>query len=835
MGQEQLLLEPELVGRVTAALITGDFYERAGDLLEKTNNSRRALECYCKGFAFRKAVELARVAFPSDVVKLEESWGDHLVQQKQLDAAINHYIEAGRSAVEESRPDPGSAGTSQSRTAADYYLKIGHHYRSVQDHELAEQMYIKAGRSKEAIDMYTAAGRWEQAHALAVKCMNPEDVSVLYISQAKEQEKQGHYREAERLYITVDEPDLAIAMYKKHNLHEDMIRLVSRHHPDLVTDTHLHLGKELEAGGRLREAEYHYLKAKDWKSPVNMYRAADMWEEAHRVAKTHGGANAQKHVAYLWAKSLGGEAAVKLLTKFTLLETAIDHATENCTFDFAFDLARLAMKEKLPEIHLKHAMFLEDEGKFSEAESEFVKAGKPKEAVLMYVHNQDWDAAQRVAELYDADSVGDVLAGQARFAFEQKDFQKAEAFLLRAQRPELAVKHYKVMCQMTDGSEPGLNAGSADMFLASTQEAGMWSDAIRICKEYVPALLEQLQQEYERESVKKGVRGAEALLEQAREWEQAGEFARAVDCYLKVKDLDNAELMEKCWMKAAELSIKFLVPSRSLEVIHVVGPKLVSAGKHNAAAELYLNMDLIKEAIDAFIDGDEWNKAKRVAKELDSRCGGEWGQGQESGAVYFPQCQDVVAAKLCISLLRHTDLLPADKAFYEAGLAAKAMGWENSAFIFLNRFLDLVDAIEEGSLDALDHSDFQSTDIPFEVPLPAKQHIPLEKREEVREWVLAVSMDQRVEQVLPVDERGVYEASLVAVNSGVRSLPCVITGYPVLRNKIEFTQPGKAANKEDWNRLLMAIKTSHSPECQDVLRFISRWCGAPPNTSFSFQ
>ena len=40
------------------------------------------------------AVELARYAFPNDVVKLEEEWGDYLVSQKQLDAAINHFIEA---------------------------------------------------------------------------------------------------------------------------------------------------------------------------------------------------------------------------------------------------------------------------------------------------------------------------------------------------------------------------------------------------------------------------------------------------------------------------------------------------------------------------------------------------------------------------------------------------------------------------------------------------------------------------------------------------------------------------------------------------------------------
>nr|XP_008122603.1 PREDICTED: intraflagellar transport protein 172 homolog isoform X2 [Anolis carolinensis] len=168
-------------------------------------------------------------------------------------------------------------------------------------------------------------------------------------------------------------------------------------------------------------------------------------------------------------------------------------------------------------------------------------------------------------------------------------------------------------------------------------------------------------------------------------------------------------------------------------------------------------------------------------------------------------------------------------------MAAKAVGWENMAFIFLNRFLDLTDAIEEGSLDALDHADFQNTDIPFEVPLPAKQHVSEEHREEVRDWVLTVSMDQRLEQVLPQDERGTYEASLLAPSTGVRSLPCLVTGYPVLRNKVVFKSPGKEANKESWNKFLMAVKMSHSPPCQDVLRFVGQWCGGLPSSSFSFQ
>ena len=38
---------------------------------------------------------------------------------------------------------------------------------------------------------------------------------------------------------------------------------------------------------------------------------------------------AAKQVAYMWAKTLGGDSAVKLLHKYGFLESAIDYATEN--------------------------------------------------------------------------------------------------------------------------------------------------------------------------------------------------------------------------------------------------------------------------------------------------------------------------------------------------------------------------------------------------------------------------------------------------------------------------------------------------------------------------
>jgi intraflagellar transport protein 172 len=54
-------------------------HEKAGDFFEKMGIHDRALESYVIGNAFRKAVDLAKRAFPHAVVDLEEQWGDWLV------------------------------------------------------------------------------------------------------------------------------------------------------------------------------------------------------------------------------------------------------------------------------------------------------------------------------------------------------------------------------------------------------------------------------------------------------------------------------------------------------------------------------------------------------------------------------------------------------------------------------------------------------------------------------------------------------------------------------------------------------------------------------------
>lgn len=35
--------------------------------------------------------------------------------------------------------------------------------------QVAEQLYVKGGHIKDAIDMYTGVGRWEEAHKVGMK------------------------------------------------------------------------------------------------------------------------------------------------------------------------------------------------------------------------------------------------------------------------------------------------------------------------------------------------------------------------------------------------------------------------------------------------------------------------------------------------------------------------------------------------------------------------------------------------------------------------------------------------------------------------------------------
>ena len=46
-----------------------------------------------------------------------------------------------------------------------------------------------------------------------------------------------------RLYITINDPHQAIQMYKRIKNYDNMIRLIKEFHPDMVSETYIHLAK----------------------------------------------------------------------------------------------------------------------------------------------------------------------------------------------------------------------------------------------------------------------------------------------------------------------------------------------------------------------------------------------------------------------------------------------------------------------------------------------------------------------------------------------------------------------------------------------------------------
>jgi intraflagellar transport protein 172 len=112
----------------------------------------------------------------------------------------------------------------------------------------------------------------------------------------------------------------------------------------------------------------------------------------------------------------------------------------------------------------------------------------------------------------------------------------------------------------------------------------------------------------------------------------------------------------------------------------------------------------------------------------------------------------VPLAMLSASLLRYTKEIRADKAYFDAGNSCRAAGLNDAAFIYFNRYIDLYDVIDDpDNAGGLDNTAFENTDIPspFEIPLPEKNIIAPNERDNIRDWVLEIKVDGSVGQSLP--------------------------------------------------------------------------------------
>ena len=375
---------------------------------------------------------------------------------------------------------------------------------------------------------------------------------------------------------------------------------------------------------------------------------------------------------------------------------------------------------------------------------------------------------------------------------------------------------------------------------------GEWNRAKRIVSELAPELESYLEDKYKVTMINDGQ--AERLVEvdadaaldiMARkgQWTQLFEAASAQSSELLHKYVAQraAQLLKSgSAEQALQLYAQFGAPtvpqyynlySRLSEAI-LNSSEIDDDRRYTRVAQLRTMLLQLTQNGDRNSSGSNEEKVEkllRIAHYTAVRC----------GCKTFPTLSDIVA-KTSVSLLRYSDVLLADRCYYEAGVDKRESGSNSEAFVFLNHFLDLEECIEDGDGGILDVDDLRITDFPLEVPLPASLGVSREQREEVREWVLAISMDQRVEQGLPVDQRGVYVGSLTSPSSNSVPLEeCILTGYPIRGPVVRFEGSTRVADRTDWNKLVAAARqTSTDSPLNDILVFVQEWCGSVPSYSF---
>lgn len=323
LTNEELLDDNYIVNDVIKVLKNTDLMELAGEVSEKISNPEDAIKCYAKAGVFARALELARRVDPTSVVDLERDWAQHLTLNGHYDAAINHYIEAGETglalnAAVMARQWRKALQIIQVNSLDDLRLyiiniwiqvieddspeiqqqclKLAEYYDTAGDRNLAESLFIRAGDAGRAIDVHVKAGDWSRAHQIASEYLDNEQANQVLEKHANSLEETGDLRQAESLYVAIGQYDSAIAMHRKSGHRSDMVRLVAKYRPDLLQTTHAHLARELDAAGKSREAEQHFLAAGDWRGAVTSYKSANMWEDALRVAKRASGDKAAQQV-----------------------------------------------------------------------------------------------------------------------------------------------------------------------------------------------------------------------------------------------------------------------------------------------------------------------------------------------------------------------------------------------------------------------------------------------------------------------------------------------------------------------------------------------------------
>ena len=377
------------------------------------------------------------------MTQIEREWADYLLSKRQADAAISHFIEAG----DIYRAIEAAVQAQQWQKATDLLYganvdvnkikssidKLAEYFLNSEENEKAAELFVKTGNKEQAVEALVQAGRFTEAYD---HLGADETAKNVFLEKAQKEIDEGNLNVAEKLFLACDSADKAITTYHSLGKTSDCVRLAKIYYPDRLAEIYCSLAAKAHENGQLKEAERLYTAStregyqEGSAMCIEMYLNLENYEDAMRVATTHGSSDEVQEVAYQWARTcLTGQTlsatGVKIIERYSSPEYMIERAmqadsgvnTENGQngqngqnsknkASTEIEFARTLMKQfnqddRLAELNSRFANALqESKGREDEAESYYLQADRPQEAIAMWIKKNEYGRALNTARQY---------------------------------------------------------------------------------------------------------------------------------------------------------------------------------------------------------------------------------------------------------------------------------------------------------------------------------------------------------------------------------------------------------------------------------------------------
>ena len=574
---------------------------------------------------------------------------------------------------------------------------------------------------------------FDEAFEIAKK-NSKHKIPDVYLKKALWLEDQKKYKEAEENFIHAGKLDEAVTMYCELGDFASAMRICND--PKKMTEISLELAKQMVQRKDFNKAEKAFIDAKRPDLAIKMYEKLGSAQDAIRVAKKHAPSMVNELNSRLREGGDGGGSQQDIVRSAKLYEESKD-------WDRAID-AYLEMTQ--------------------------THVNDPKEL------ERFWDKAVQISSTYSRERYQDVVKVVCKRLTDIKSYDKAGDYYESLDMPEHACRCFiasqnfeRAQDTLARVADPNLK-GKLNKMLQEAKESNFASKGDH------EGMMGQ--------DAKKGI----DMLVKSGNWSQALETAKRTDINL-LNDYLMAYLNQVCLPKglfndALQALANYGMPNKPMNI--EVYRKLIDETFAACEPEEIQNL---KKALNNFM--------KQVKPEEKNKgVGKEFARFQlATHLIHFKHVFEKkglpdLLAKVTISLVRYIDLTTIDKPFYEAGQLAMKQKSENIAFVFLNRYLDIFECIEEGSINNIeDNQAFAVTDIPRlnEQRLPGSNHIDEGKKTKIRDWCLKMSLEKNDVIPLPTIQctgcnSQMFEGSLVCQSCKMMHEPCVITGYPICGN-----------------------------------------------------